>query len=311
VHATYRHSVTTPARSEGGGGRAVLVQGVRARRELSLGVGARRSHPPPHDHLCSTPRSGRERRRNLDGTRSKHTSAFLHNLLSLQNPSAFRAVHPQGTLVLDFHQLNKLELALVDTQDTTTAQGGDGVKSITPTHSIAAIWVQGRVEPSSHPPTGSLQLPHRPWSDNPNAPKIPYDLYFEEKANFAGILIGSILYGTRKAPPPTRPSIRAHLFVRFILGILIVLFFQCMAALFNPANRRREGIKWGLVSYTVVMFSFVTVFTAMNLNIQSISYIDNREFPGVEGVLPPWTTWIPVVHLLQGAQYYSPLLCSS
>jgi len=31
----------------------------------------------------------------------------------------------------------------------------------------------------------------------------------------------------------------------------------------------------------------VTVFTAMNLNIQSISYIDNREFPGVEGVLPP------------------------
>lgn len=38
------------------------------------------------------------------------------------------------------------------------------------------------------------------------------------------------------------------------------------------------------------MFSFVTVFTATNLDIQSISYIDNREFPGMDGVgsvLPP------------------------
>jgi len=60
-----------------------------------------------------------------------------------------------------------------------------------------------------------------------------------------------------------------------------------MGALINPANRRRQGVKWGLVSYTAIMFSFVTIFTAMNLNIQSISYIDNREFPGVENVLPP------------------------
>ena len=60
-----------------------------------------------------------------------------------------------------------------------------------------------------------------------------------------------------------------------------------MGALINPTNRRRQGIKWGLVSYTVIMFSFVTIFTAMNLNIQSVSYIDNREFPGVENVLPP------------------------
>jgi len=34
------------------------------------------------------------------------------------------------------------------------------------------------------------------WSDNPYAPQIPYDLYFGEKATFAGILIGAILYGT-------------------------------------------------------------------------------------------------------------------
>jgi hypothetical protein len=31
----------------------------------------------------------------------------------------------------------------------------------------------------------------------------------------------------------------------------------------------------------MAMFSFVTIFTATNLDIQSNSYIDNREFPGV------------------------------
>ena len=60
-----------------------------------------------------------------------------------------------------------------------------------------------------------------------------------------------------------------------------------MVALFNPVNCRRDGTKWGLVSYTVAMFSFATVLTGMTLHIKSISYIDNREFPGVHGVLPP------------------------
>ena len=59
-----------------------------------------------------------------------------------------------------------------------------------------------------------------------------------------------------------------------------------MAALFDPIHRRGEGIKWGLVSYTVVMFSLATVQTALNLDIQSISYIDNRAFSG-EGVIEP------------------------
>ena len=68
---------------------------------------------------------------------------------------------------------------------------------------------------------------------------------------------------------------------------MIVLFLQCMAALFNPGHRRGERIKWGLVSYTAVMFSLATVFTALVLDIQSVSYIDNREFPGAEGVTPP------------------------
>ena len=59
-----------------------------------------------------------------------------------------------------------------------------------------------------------------------------------------------------------------------------------MAALFNPVNSKMEGIKRGLVAYTVAMFSFATVLTGMALNIESISYIDNREFPGGEGLSP-------------------------
>ena len=50
-----------------------------------------------------------------------------------------------------------------------------------------------------------------------------------------------------------------------------------MAALLNFAHRREEGIKWWLVFYTLAMFSFVTVYTGMNLYIQSISFIDNRQ----------------------------------
>ena len=60
-----------------------------------------------------------------------------------------------------------------------------------------------------------------------------------------------------------------------------------MAALFDSANRRGEKISWGLVSYTVAMFSFATVLTGMQLNGRSISYINNRDYPGVEGMVPP------------------------
>jgi len=104
-----------------------------------------------------------------------------------------------------------------------------------------------------------------PWSDNPNAPRISRDQYFWEKATLAGRFISAIFY-----------------------GIVIVLFFQCVATLLDPANRRKEGIKrWGLIAYTVVMFSFVTVYTAMSSDILSISFIDNRQFPGVGDTLPP------------------------
>ena len=117
----------------------------------------------------------------------------------------------------------------------------------------------------------------QPWSTNPNAPKIPYHLYTLEKAFFAGVLIASLLYGTTKIP---RLPIRLSALTLFwlVLGMLVVLFFKCIAALLNPVYRKRDGIKWGLVSYTVAMFSFVTVYTAVKLHILSISFIDNREF---------------------------------
>ena len=59
-----------------------------------------------------------------------------------------------------------------------------------------------------------------------------------------------------------------------------------MGVLLSPAYRARKGVRWGLVAYTAVSFSFVTIFTALNLDVQSISYIDNREFPGSD-TLPP------------------------
>ena len=124
----------------------------------------------------------------------------------------------------------------------------------------------------------------KPWSDNPNAPKIPYSMYLEEKAYFAGTLIGSMLYGTD--PLRVRLFVLAS-FVRVILGMLVVLFFKCMTALLGPVYRKGEGIKWGLVSYTVIMFSLATLLTGMDINILSIAHIDNRNFPGVKGKYPP------------------------
>ena len=102
--------------------------------------------------------------------------------------------------------------------------------------------------------------------------------YQLEKDAFAGFLLGAILYGISEISPSTRPLTRTHFVCLSIPGVLIVVFFQCMATLLNPVHRRGEGIKWGLVAYTMVMFSFVTVYTGVSLHIQSISFIDNREF---------------------------------
>ena len=69
--------------------------------------------------------------------------------------------------------------------------------------------------------------------------------------------------------------------------MVIVLFFRCMVALFDPDYRRGERIRWGLVSYTMAMFLLVTIGTATQLNAQSIAYIDDRQFHGAGGVLSP------------------------
>ena len=53
-----------------------------------------------------------------------------------------------------------------------------------------------------------------------------------------------------------------------------------MTGLFDPINRRRDGVKWGLVLYTVAVFSVATVLTGTGLNLGSISFIDNRDYPG-------------------------------
>ena len=89
-----------------------------------------------------------------------------------------------------------------------------------------------------------------------------------------------------------RPYLYTHLpvlnlFVWFVLGILVVLFFRCMAALLNPARHWGTRIKWGLVSYTTVMFLIATVVLGMGFDLESNSYINNREFPGVTDVLGP------------------------
>ena len=58
-----------------------------------------------------------------------------------------------------------------------------------------------------------------------------------------------------------------------------------MNTLLNPVNRARDGIKWLLVAHTVAIFLFVTVFTTINLDILSISYIDKRKIHGI--IEPP------------------------
>lgn len=148
---------------------------------------------------------------------------------------------------------------------------------------------------SAFPPHSSLPPYLTPWSDNPNAPRVSHDTYFMEKANFAGSLIGSILYGTHITPPLPRPVLT--LFIRSIQGIIVVLFVQCMAALFNPVHRGKEGIKWGFVSYTVTIFLTVTVVTTTNLNTQSISFIDHRELPNFfPGILSGPMGYLWVLH---------------
>ena len=65
-----------------------------------------------------------------------------------------------------------------------------------------------------------------------------------------------------------------------------MVFFKCMAALFNPIYRRGERVKWGLISYTVAIFSSLTAHNVAVFKIESICFIDNRNFPGGDDGIP-------------------------
>ena len=65
------------------------------------------------------------------------------------------------------------------------------------------------------------------------------------------------------------------------LGIVVALFFQCMATLLSPAHPIRKGIRWALVAHTVSLFLFLTIPIGIDFADRlSVQYINNREFPG-------------------------------
>ena len=70
------------------------------------------------------------------------------------------------------------------------------------------------------------------------------------------------------------------------LGIVIVLFFQCMSELLNPVNRPSGGIKWGLAVHTMTMFSLVTAGVGINAYIERNSFVDDRAYPGTDATPP-------------------------
>ena len=71
------------------------------------------------------------------------------------------------------------------------------------------------------------------------------------------------------------------------LGIVVILFFQCIGALVDPANNIGRGVKWGLVAHTTALFLFLMIPTALDLYQASIEFIDNRSFPGTEEIPAP------------------------
>ena len=84
-----------------------------------------------------------------------------------------------------------------------------------------------------------------------------------------------------------RSFIRADLaFSAHHSGIIVILFFQCLNALLDPVNRTGRRIKWPLVAHCVAMFSIATLYIGTSLNVQAISYVDNRCFPGNGELFP-------------------------
>ena len=59
-----------------------------------------------------------------------------------------------------------------------------------------------------------VDIPTKPWSDNPNAPKIPYSLYFQEKVTFARDFVGPILWYAQLACQPTHTHFVCSVYYR-------------------------------------------------------------------------------------------------
>jgi hypothetical protein len=60
-----------------------------------------------------------------------------------------------------------------------------------------------------------------------------------------------------------------------------------MRALLYPVTHTKGGIRWGLVAHTSTMFSFATIAVGLGLDLQSVSYIEDRDFPGFYGGSAP------------------------
>ena len=73
----------------------------------------------------------------------------------------------------------------------------------------------------------------------------------------------------------------------------MALFFQSMFALLSPVKPIKSGIKRALIVHTVLMFSLLTAPYAIDLNYLSISYIDNREYPGFNADPPGSLGYFP------------------
>ena len=111
-------------------------------------------------------------------------------------------------------------------------------------------------------------------SDNLNAPQIPLWVYALEKENFAGSIVGAILYGMCLSIC-TDPAI-----LPILPGIVVALFFQCIGALIDPANNMKRRVKWGLVAHTVALFSIVTISAVERQDIVFTAFVNLRDFPG-------------------------------
>ncbi|KAL0059241.1 hypothetical protein AAF712_014019 [Marasmius tenuissimus] len=84
-------------------------------------------------------------------------------------------------------------------------------------------------------------------------PQEPYELVLIENADFAGNLVGGICY-----------------------GIIVVLVFQCAAAVLSSSNK---NMRIPMLIYVAFMFALGTIFTALNLNGLQDRYIQFRNFP--------------------------------